>query len=383
MADIEVYVNHKIVDLVHLRYLSNSIIVDGISKLKRFRSWNLQTLSIKSKFDHGDDEMPYYIWELPQLRYLDSYSICRHPPKFVCPNLQSISELKDLHCKNIDFFATISCLKNLCVYWFHMDMDNINNLACLHHLERLKIICGHGLTNAVWNQIALLKSIKKLSLSFSGIQWKEVTVLSKLPRLEVLKSKEQWKASEEHFPKLEHLLIRHCIPLKEIPSDFAEISTLKSIELAYCLPFLVDSAKQIQKEQDEYGNSNMVRERYNGMCGETDFDLLLYGLDELEIDEVKHPLRFPQPPPPPAAPPPLLAFSSPNHLLQTYNPASLLGHSDHMSNNTPTSSLVLQPGITDDLDWRSSPASISTTKPSPLPPSPGLESTHVYNRPTM
>nr|GLL37771.1 disease resistance protein RPP13-like isoform X1 [Ipomoea trifida] len=40
--------------------------------------------------------------------------------------------------------------------------------------------------------------------------------------------------------------------------DFAEISTLKSIKLWSCLPSVVKSAKKIQDEQHDYGNSDMV-----------------------------------------------------------------------------------------------------------------------------
>nr|GMC86477.1 disease resistance protein RPP13-like isoform X6 [Ipomoea batatas] len=67
-----------------------------------------------------------------------------------------------------------------------------------------------------------------------------------------------WKASSHNFPKLEHLYLRDFLKLREIPNDFAEISTLKSIELCECLPSAVESAKKIQDEQRDYGNSDMV-----------------------------------------------------------------------------------------------------------------------------
>ncbi|XP_019189128.1 PREDICTED: putative late blight resistance protein homolog R1A-3 [Ipomoea nil] len=69
----------------------------------------------------------------------------------------------------------------------------------------------------------------------------------------------QWEASASHFPNLERLILKKCLDLVKIPAEFAEIPNLKSIELLdYCLPSLVDSAKEIQKEQHEQGNENMV-----------------------------------------------------------------------------------------------------------------------------
>ncbi|XP_019171244.1 PREDICTED: putative late blight resistance protein homolog R1B-12 [Ipomoea nil] len=69
---------------------------------------------------------------------------------------------------------------------------------------------------------------------------------------------EHSKASSPNFPKLEHLYLRDCHRLREIPIDFAEISTLKSIKLEKCLPSAVESAKKIEDEQREYGNNDMV-----------------------------------------------------------------------------------------------------------------------------
>nr|GLL40635.1 AT-hook motif nuclear-localized protein 9-like isoform X2 [Ipomoea trifida] len=49
-----------------------------------------------------------------------------------------------------------------------------------------------------------------------------------------------------------------CDELREIPIDFAEISTLKSIKLLECLPSAMESAKKIQDEQHDFGNNDMV-----------------------------------------------------------------------------------------------------------------------------
>nr|GMD80168.1 putative late blight resistance protein homolog R1B-13 [Ipomoea batatas] len=66
-----------------------------------------------------------------------------------------------------------------------------------------------------------------------------------------------WEATSNHFPVLEKLVLGD-IKLKEIPSDFVEITTLKSIMLYECSKSLISSAKCIQKEQQEYGNDTFV-----------------------------------------------------------------------------------------------------------------------------
>nr|GMD70087.1 disease resistance protein RPP13-like isoform X6 [Ipomoea batatas] len=67
-----------------------------------------------------------------------------------------------------------------------------------------------------------------------------------------------WNASVDHFPKLERLILYWCYNLEELPTDFAEISTLNSIELKQCLPTMVTSAREIEKEQHDYGNDEIV-----------------------------------------------------------------------------------------------------------------------------
>ncbi|XP_019163639.1 PREDICTED: putative late blight resistance protein homolog R1A-4 isoform X2 [Ipomoea nil] len=66
---------------------------------------------------------------------------------------------------------------------------------------------------------------------------------------------EDWKATRYHFPKLEHLSLFSCEKLKEIPSGFAEISRLKSIQLRSCRPSVVASAQEIKEEQLDYLNN--------------------------------------------------------------------------------------------------------------------------------
>nr|GMD14735.1 disease resistance protein RPP13-like isoform X6 [Ipomoea batatas] len=103
-----------------------------------------------------------------------------------------------------------------------------------------------------------------------------------------------WKAIGDNFPKLEHLYLFSCTKLKEIPSGFAEISKLKSIQLVDCRPSVVASAEEIKEEQLDYLNNIVdvvVAERrgYSSVSGsesESDeYESNEYESDEYESDE--------------------------------------------------------------------------------------------------
>ncbi|XP_022867189.1 putative late blight resistance protein homolog R1B-13 [Olea europaea var. sylvestris] len=68
---------------------------------------------------------------------------------------------------------------------------------------------------------------------------------------------EHWRANDTHFPCLEHLILRNCSNLVEIPSDIGEIPTLETIEIDYSSPSAVDSAKKILDDQQSLGNSGL------------------------------------------------------------------------------------------------------------------------------
>nr|GMD20871.1 collinsiaXVI-like protein [Ipomoea batatas] len=64
-----------------------------------------------------------------------------------------------------------------------------------------------------------------------------------------------WKATGDHFPKLEHLSLFSCKKLNKIPSGFAEIEGLKSIQFTCCRPSVVASAEEIKQDQLDYLNN--------------------------------------------------------------------------------------------------------------------------------
>ncbi|XP_019181653.1 PREDICTED: uncharacterized protein LOC109176694 isoform X2 [Ipomoea nil] len=129
-----------------------------------------------------------------------------------------------------------------------------------------------------------LPNLKKLRLRNTKLNWKNMYVVGMLPKLEVLilednsgvgrkwKPKDGgfhglkflcihdcdlqiWKATNGHFPVLECLVLMNMYHFEKIPSDFADIATLKSIKLYKCSNSTISSAKCIQEEQREYGNN--------------------------------------------------------------------------------------------------------------------------------
>ncbi|KAL0335562.1 UNVERIFIED_CONTAM: putative late blight resistance proteinR1A-4 [Sesamum radiatum] len=62
-----------------------------------------------------------------------------------------------------------------------------------------------------------------------------------------------WIADDSHFPRLEHLVIRGCSNLEEIPAGIGEITTLEIIEVQHSSASAVASAVKIQEEQADYG----------------------------------------------------------------------------------------------------------------------------------
>ncbi|MCD7449084.1 hypothetical protein HAX54_049197 [Datura stramonium] len=299
----------QVIKLIHLRYLAlsiNSELPRTISKLK-----NLQTLIIY----WGTKEMrtlPLDIWKMPILRHIHVKGdvllfepLVDHSKKNfqVLGNLQTLCTIT---ISTINFshglVATIPNLKTLAsnlvtsgnhdafdVYWLG---SCLNNLVQMNSLETLKLLFNLPMKNPRplnsiqrWN--AFPPNLKKLTLSCSLLPWEDAKVLGKLPNLEVLKLKQfsfqgpEWETNEEGFhqlkfllvesrdlvlwkqastggypfPALQHLVLRFCYKLKEIPCEIGDIPSLQVIELHSCSPYAMKLAKMIQEEQIDSGNS--------------------------------------------------------------------------------------------------------------------------------
>ncbi|KAL6531255.1 hypothetical protein OROHE_014324 [Orobanche hederae] len=136
-----------------------------------------------------------------------------------------------------------------------------------HSLKKLDLSihpseCWQGLLDKI-GLLPLLQKLKLQSGRFEEGQWE--TTEGQFPSLKFLSiSKcnglEFWKTESSHFPCLERLRLRDLWELKEIPLDFAEISTLRVIEVYNCRNPAVESAKSIYEEQVElYGEEDALQ----------------------------------------------------------------------------------------------------------------------------
>ncbi|KAM3321083.1 putative late blight resistance protein R1B-16 [Capsicum chacoense] len=292
----------QILNLIWLRYLSllcrkNLDVPPEICRL-----WNLQTFIVHCRLSQlVKITCPEEIWKLMQLRHLKL-------PRFYLPDCPSGSVDKEMH---LDFskLQTISYLSTHCTKEVIMGIQNVkelgisggntmdsngllNNLVHLQKLETLSFIfCfAHFPASAK----AFPATLKKLKLRRTSLSWSYLDIIAVLPNLEVLKLMcfascgeewhpnvrgftrlkilliedrflKYWKATNDNFPVLEHLVLKKCSYLKEIPLEFAEIHTLQLIELKSCLPELGESAARIQQEQEALGN-NPVGVRISYPC---------------------------------------------------------------------------------------------------------------------
>ncbi|XP_055819818.1 putative late blight resistance protein homolog R1A-10 [Solanum dulcamara] len=290
----------EIVDLVSLRYLA--VMVFGIRKdLPISNLWNLQTFIFPQYTPQtGTIYLPNEIWELSQLRHLQSTRmyLCS-PPKVptnevkyqVLENLLSVSGLSPRCCTK-EIFEGIKNVKKLGISGTEDEFDSeprcLDNLIYLHEVEALNIASYNSFRVDFFLRLPCLSSfppnLKKLTLCGTSLGWKDMTIISMLPKLEVLKLKDHafvanmvwevteagfpelkfllleelilkyWRAADDFFPCLERVVIKNCSFLQEIPRGFADSMTLELIELHQCSPYLVSFAELIRKEQEDLGN---------------------------------------------------------------------------------------------------------------------------------
>ncbi|XP_009625968.1 putative late blight resistance protein homolog R1B-11 [Nicotiana tomentosiformis] len=218
----------------------------------------------------------------------------------VLENLQTVSGLTPSCCTK-EIFEGIKNVKKLEIAGeedkFRSETGWRNTLKYLKELEELNVVVWYGrILSAAASAASRLRlpspgsfppNLTKLTLSGIRLSWKRMNIFSKLPNLKVLELKDhaflgyEWEVTETGFPKLkfllleylfirywrstddyfqclEHVYIKDCRFLEEIPEGFADSVTLQLIELHQCCHPLVTFAKQIQETHEELGN-NMLK----------------------------------------------------------------------------------------------------------------------------
>ncbi|KAK4344371.1 hypothetical protein RND71_037465 [Anisodus tanguticus] len=310
----------KILSLIHLRYLAlcfyprlehnlrykeevpSSIIhiPPSISSL-----CYLQTFILKRPFSYGRQYpfmLPSEILTMPQLRHLRLDWNClryhAHTEKSLKLRIRGVKDdfrsRKDLYnfsyldqLEELEFDLSNPCSANrpesITPSGFPLETPTAfsphgYNLCCLHVFlpllllpppdafpQNLKNLTLRGEFFLPWEDLSIVGKLPKLeSLKLSrnpcnGNEW-EVTEEGfphlKFLQLIYLNEIRYWRAGSDHFPCLERLHLKECLSLDSIPQDFADITTLKLIDISYCPKSVENSAMQIQQDmQDNYGRS--------------------------------------------------------------------------------------------------------------------------------
>lgn len=274
-------------DLIHLRYLGLTTI-GSLYNFQLFKLKNLQSLVVHSWREEDRLQLPINILDLRQLRHVHlSKRASLYLPNLVRESLQSLYWVKVANVDQNTNFTRVPKLKELGIYIDdRLPHCALDSLVHLNHLEKLKFEVGRAEGFSL--PASLSPNLKKLSLRYTYLPWKQMNIIGKLPKLEVLKLKDfafcgskwkpseggfqglklfliarsdlkHWNASSEHFPVLERLVLKYCWDLVNIPMEFADINTLKSIELESCYSSLVKSAKKIKEDQEENtGNDSLL-----------------------------------------------------------------------------------------------------------------------------
>ncbi|KAF7124046.1 hypothetical protein RHSIM_Rhsim12G0206800 [Rhododendron simsii] len=169
-----------------------------------------------------------------------------------------------------------------------------DNLATLKQLVTLKLLNDVFPEPPSENKLQRLPlpnkfppNLKKLTLEDTFLEWEQMHVLGMLPKLEDLKLKDNaftgvtwclvdggfkklkalqiwktdlvyWVAKAEHFPSLQHIVLKDCWRLWEIPSSLGNLEILRTIKIHQTSRPAAESAWKIKQQQQE---SNV----YNGL----------------------------------------------------------------------------------------------------------------------
>ncbi|KAL2254091.1 putative late blight resistance protein homolog R1B-16 [Sesamum indicum] len=279
----------EILQLINLRYLAFSSAKGLPSSISRLL--NLQTLiaqrSTNSRWPRDIAPGILYMTQLRHIkfkrthvRFLDKDNLA----SFVLQDkLQTLSTIA-LSEINHWFLDKIPNLQKLGVICDEIQ-DTEKDLSRLHKLHTLKLSSTRF--QFTFNVI-FPPYLKKLTLKRCTVLDHHLNAIGKLLNLEILKLQEckfkslrwepnegefcqlqflrmdlvdlvNWVVDDTNFPRLDHLVIRGCRHLEEIPLAIGDIPTLKVIEVDNSSPSVLASAREIQQAQLDSGNDLEVR----------------------------------------------------------------------------------------------------------------------------
>ncbi|KAL7153187.1 hypothetical protein ABFS83_04G149400 [Erythranthe nasuta] len=285
----------EVVKLVQLRYLA--LTYDGnlppsISKLR-----NLQVLIILrhlSIINSCEDlsYLPIEIWEMQELNHLQiTGSNLPDPCGAILPKLASLLDVSPRCCTK-DLLERIPRLGMLRVQfdyardvaesskWFDLMLNLHGSLDCVisNHISMSETMVPPSLPDSLYTH-----GIRSLSLSGFGYPWEYTRLIATLPCLIVLELRcyafrgakwetqekafrslkvlviedsdlVQWTVGIKAFRCLEHLTMKRCHKLEEIPRRYFGASIRLKIEMVDCNPLGVACAKEMEQWDKDRGS---------------------------------------------------------------------------------------------------------------------------------
>ncbi|XP_027100390.1 putative late blight resistance protein homolog R1A-3 [Coffea arabica] len=269
----------------HLRFLAVSGDIDSVPS-SMSNLWNLETIIVKGL--KGKVILPDSIWYMARLRHVH----VNNHATFILEGIKPVelSQLYDLVTLSSPCFSDVeeteivlrrfpnlrklgcmfvkpnSCLGN---------NDHFPAMDVLTKLESPKISYYGPPPNV--SPFILPSSLKKFTLSSFRLPWHHISAIARFPNLEVLNllcrafegevwemeedeyrelkylkldtlNIVQWDAYSDHLPNLQHLALRNCKQLKEVPSAFLDIPTLQVIEVDGCGQSTDELVTRIEEE---------------------------------------------------------------------------------------------------------------------------------------
>ncbi|KAF7123432.1 hypothetical protein RHSIM_Rhsim12G0205600 [Rhododendron simsii] len=284
----------EIEQLVHLTYVAFSgdfkTIPAAMSNL-----WNLQTLIAETSSRTIDIKAD--IWKMLKLRHLHTNKPSQlHDLVAKKTNdhdsLQTLTTVTPQSCTEgvlgrTPYLKKLGIRGKLATLLEEKGGSLFDNLTTLEQLVTLKLL------NDVFpeppSEFKLQRlppcnkfppNLKRLTFADTFLEWEQMHVLGMLPKLEELKLKDNaftgvrwslvdgdfpklkalqiWKtdlvylvAKADHFPSLQHIVLKDCTKLWEIPSSLGDVKTLQTIKLHQTSRTAADSARKIKQQQQE------------------------------------------------------------------------------------------------------------------------------------
>lgn len=191
-------------------------------------------------------------------------------PLLVCNRVEEsimrgFSGLRMLSCEvleggyrypRLDFLSQLESLRVSCSFTSREAPVNceFNFPSCLKELT----LCGFKLPWSEISRVARLPNLevfKLLDVAFEGENWD--VEHDNFPKLKFLKlcdvSIVNWTVSADSFPILEQLVLKDCELLRDVPSSFADICTLKAVKVDHCNLHVVSSVMKLKDDLLDLG----------------------------------------------------------------------------------------------------------------------------------